>query len=216
MLLEFSMKNCSIACTPSIVVVSSWVLSSPSSKISLHVLFSYDATNSHLYFGLIGHVYCVIPQFWHFTVGKAALNSPKPRLQRLQLFCLEHFTPSSSNLMVLLIFGISLVLIAPISLIRLILESGVVVSTFSPSNSLTSIFFIRYDWPKFSFWISSDQKVHFTDVVHQLLHIHSSEGSQFWFADPLPLLAQTALSLWKSVTKKLMVNICCLLTFNNE
>ena len=43
---------------------------------------------------------------------------------------------------------------------------------------------------------------------HQLLHIHSSEGSQFWFADPLPLPAQAALSLWKSVTKKLMVNIC--------
>jgi hypothetical protein len=27
------------------------------------------------------------------------------------------------------------------------------------------------------------------------------------FADPLPLPAQAALSLWKSVTKKLMVNI---------
>ena len=42
---------------------------------------------------------------------------------------------------------------------------------------------------------------------HRLLHIHSSEGPQFWFADPLPLPAQAALSLWKSVTKKLMVNI---------
>jgi hypothetical protein len=70
-------------------------------------------------------------------VGKAALNSPQLQLQRLQLFCLEHFTLSSSNLMVLLIFGMSLVLIAPISSIRLILESGVVVSTFFPSNCLT-------------------------------------------------------------------------------
>jgi hypothetical protein len=60
MLLEFSMKNCSIACTPSIVVVSSWVLSSPSSKISLRVLFSYDATNSHLYLNKTIEVFAAV------------------------------------------------------------------------------------------------------------------------------------------------------------
>jgi hypothetical protein len=36
MLLELSMKNCSIACTPSIVVVSSWVLSGPSRHQTLY------------------------------------------------------------------------------------------------------------------------------------------------------------------------------------
>jgi hypothetical protein len=52
------------------------------------------------------------------------------------------------------------------------------------------MFFIRYDWPKFIFCTSSDQRVHFIDVVA------SATTHSFFWRIPVLFLKKTKIYLY--------------------